>query len=122
MTIKTKDLRMVRGTTLRLTFTVKDERGVAVDLTGATAHVRVRPDLKAAPVITKSSPASGVVISTQTGSTLGQYVATVAPSDTASLQPGDYAWDSWVVTATGDRFAVVAPSTLTLLQEVTTLP
>jgi hypothetical protein len=122
MTIKTKDIRAVRGTTLRLTFTVRDERGAVVDLTGATAHLRVRPDMKAAAVITKSSPASGVVISTQTGATKGQYVATILHSDTASLSPGDYAWDSWVGTSGGDRFAVVAPSTLTLLAEVTTLP
>lgn len=120
--IKTKDIRAVRGTTLRLTFTVRDEHGAVVDLTGATAHLRVRPDLKAAAIITKSSPASGVVISTQTGATKGQYVATVLHSDTSALTPGDYAWDSWIVTAGGDRFAVVAPSTLTLLQEVTTLP
>ena len=120
--IKTKDIRAVRGTTLRLTFTVRDERGSTVDLTGATAHLRVRPDMKAAPVIQLSSPATGIAISTQTGATRGQYVATIAHSDTADLSPGDYAWDSWIVTDDGDRFAVVAPSTLTLLAEVTTLP
>lgn len=119
--IATRDIRMVRGTTLRLTFTVKDETGKVVDLTGATAHLRVRPDLKAAPVITKSSPATGIVISTQTGTTKGQFVATVPHGDTAALPVGDYAWDAWIVTAAGDRFAVVAPSRLTLLPEVTTL-
>jgi hypothetical protein len=120
--IKTKDIRAVRGTTIRLTCTVRDERGATVDLTGATVHLRVRPDLKAAPVIQLSSATAGVVISTQTGATRGQYVATIAHDDTADLPTGDYAWDSWIVTDDGDRFAVVAPSTLTLLAEVTTLP
>jgi hypothetical protein len=120
--IKTHNIRAVRGTTIRLTCMVRNEDGAQVDLTGATVHLRVRPDLKAAAIIQKSSPASGIVLSTQTGATKGQYVATILHSDTAALATGDYAWDSWVVTAGGDRFAVVAPSTLTLLAEVTTLP
>ena len=47
----TKHLRMVRGQTLRLTFTVKDEDGVPVDLTGASAYLHIRPDIKAAAIV-----------------------------------------------------------------------
>lgn len=119
--IKTYDLRKVRGTTIRLKLTVKDEAGQKVDLTGATVHLRVRTDLKAAALISKSSPSTGITISNQT-TNKGECVATLAPGDTAALQPGDYVWDSWVVEADGDRFAVIAPSKLTLIQEVTTLP
>ena len=121
--MKTYDLRKVRGSTIALRLTVKDQDGQAVDLTGATAHLRVRPDPKAAPVITKSSPASGIVLaSPQTGATKGQCTATIGPADTAALEPGDYVWDAWIVTAGGDRHAVVSPSKLTLLREVSTIP
>jgi hypothetical protein len=121
--IKTKDLRKVRGVTIALTFTVKDEDGQAVDLTGATAYLRVRPDLKAAPVIQLSSPATGIAIAApQTGATKGQFTATVPPADTAALEPGDYVWDAWIVEASGARHAVTAPSKLTLLHEVSTIP
>ena len=79
--IKTHDLRKVRGATIALTLTVKDEDGQAVDLTGATAYLRVRTDPKAAPVIQLSSPATGIVIApVQTGATKGQCTATVTPS------------------------------------------
>jgi len=121
--VKTHDLRKVRGTTISLTFTVKDEDGQAVDITGATAHLRVRPDPKAAPVIQKSSPASGITIaSPQTGASKGRFSAVIAPTDTASLEPGDYVWDAWLITVGGERHAVVAPSRLSLLREVSTIP
>jgi hypothetical protein len=120
--IKTKELRKVRGTTIKLTITVRDQDGALVDLTGATAHLRVRTDLKSTAIIQKSSPASGIVLSAQSGATLGQFVATISHSDTAALEPGDYHWDSWIVTAAGERYAVIGPSKLTLLHEVTTLP
>ncbi len=122
MPIKTFDDRMVRGQTWRATLTVKDERGARVDLTGATAYLRVRPDVKAAAAVAKSSPSGGIAISTQAGSTLGQFIATISPSDTAALAAGDYLWDAWIVDAAGDRWPVVAPSKLTIIPEVTTLP
>lgn len=121
--LKTHDLRKVRGTTISLTFTVKDEDGNAVDISGGTVHLRVRPDPKAATVIQKSSPATGITIaSPQTGSLKGKYTATLVPADTAALEPGDYVWDSWLITAAGERHAVVAPSKLSLLREVSTIP
>ena len=120
--IATKDLRMVRGQTLRLAVTVKDHNQARVSLTGATIHLRVRPDPKAAPVITLSSPATGITIAAdQVGTTKGDCTATIAPSLTASLPVGDYVYDLWIVDAAADRFPVVAPSRLTILPEVTTI-
>jgi len=122
MPIKTFDDRMVRGQTWRATLTVKDERGARVDLTGASAYLRVRPDVKAPPVVSKSSPSTGIAIATQSGSTLGQFIATLSPSDTADLPAGDYLWDAWIIDSAGDHWPVVAPSKLTIIPEVTTLP
>ena len=120
--LKTFDDRMVRGATWRVTLTIKDERGARVSLAGATVYLRVRPDVKAPPVIQLSSPSTGIAISTQAGSTLGQVVATIAPAATIDLATGDYLWDAWVVDAALDHWPVVAPSKLTIIPEVTTLP
>ena len=60
--ITTKDLRMVRGQTYPLLFTVKSALGARVDLTGATVHFSVRTDLKAQPIIHKLSPGTGAVV------------------------------------------------------------
>lgn len=121
MAIRTSDQRFVRGETIGLRCTVRDQDGQLVNLTGATAYARVRPDPKAAPVISKSSPSTGIAIATQTGATRGQFTISIAAADTASLPVGDYVWDAWVVLATGERFAVVATSRLTLVLETTSL-
>lgn len=120
--ITTHDLRMVRGQTLKLRGTVVDEVGARQDLTAAVVHLRIRTDFKAAALISKSSPATGIAISApQTGSTKGQFIATLAPADTLSLVVGDYVYDVWVVVG-ADKYPVVAPSRLTILPEVTTNP
>lgn len=123
--IKTYDFRMVRGETKILDFTVVDERGAAVDLTGATAYLRMRPDAKSDPVVSIISTGGSpqIVLLDQTATpTKGKFRATIAPADTHDLLIGTYVWDSWIVTASLDRFAVVGPSQCTLLQEVTTIP
>lgn len=117
--ITTKDLRMVRGQTLPLRCTVKNAMGARVDLTGATAHLSVRTDLKAAPIIHKFSPGTGIVLAAQTGDTLGQFTATLDVTDTLTLVPGDYFYDIWIVDASTARFPVVATSRLAIQAEVT---
>lgn len=119
--ITTKELRMLRGQTLPVLFTVKNHIGARVDLTGATAHFSVRTDLKAAPIVHKISPAGGIALAPQSGATLGQFTATLAPADTAALVPGDYVYDVWIVDATGARFPIVAASRLAIQAEVTVL-
>jgi hypothetical protein len=124
--ITTKDLRMVRGQTYPLLFTVKSALGARVDLTNATVHFSVRTDLKAQPIIHKFSPVSGAVVLPQTGDTLGgdtlgQFTVALAGSDTASLVPGDYYYDAWIVDASLARYPVVATSRLAIQQEVSNL-
>ena len=119
--ITTKDLRMVRGQTYPLLFTVKSALGARVDLTGATVHFSVRTDLKAQPIIHKLSPGTGAVVLPQTGDTLGQFTVSLAGSDTSSLVPGDYYYDAWIVDASSARYPVVATSRLAIQQEVSNL-
>lgn len=124
--IRISDQRIVRGETHRLRLTVRDQDRQPVDLTGATIYARVRavvpgyPVSYVAPAIQLVSP-TGIEIAAQTGDTLGQATITFAPADTGALSPGEYAWDAWVVTAGGDRHAVVAPSRFTVIDRVTAI-
>ena len=122
--LKTKDIRRVRGETIKLRFTVRDADGALVNLTGYTVYFRVRPDPKAAPTISLASTDFGnpIVIQAQSGLTLGVYDVTVSHALSAALAVGDHVFDSWIVSPAGEYFAVVAPSRLSILQEVTTLP
>lgn len=122
--IKTYDFRMVRGETKTLELSVVDERGAAVDLTGAIAYLRWRPDIKSSPVVqldsTGGSPAITILDQT-VAATKGKLRAVHAPAATHALEVGTYVWDAWIVATSGDRFAIIAPSSVTLIQEVTTL-
>lgn len=125
--IRISPQRIVRGETHRLRLTVRDQDRQPVDLTGATLHAQVRPVVEGylvsyrPPVIQLSSPSAGITLAAQTGNTLGQATATFSATETALLAAGEYAWDAWVVTAGGDRHAVVAPSRLTVIDRVTAL-
>lgn len=124
--IKTFDFRMTRGETKILEMSVVDETGAAVDLTGGALYLSWRPDLKSAPVVELDSVTGltpAIVMRDQTSSaTKGKFRATHTPAVTHDLPLGSYVWDAWYVTALGERYAVVSPSSVTLLQEVTTIP
>lgn len=124
--LATKHLRMTRGQTLTETFTVLDDSGASVDLTGATAYFALTADLKVAPLLELDSAArGGVVLSNQT-TNKGQFVVTVQPTATANLvAAGDddpYFYDAWIVDASGNRTPVVATSKLGLYAQVATIP
>ena len=119
--------RVVRGETLRLRLTVRDQDGQPVDLTGATLYATVRAvvgghSLSYLPPVIELSTASGIAVSTQAGDTLGQAVVTFSSTQTGARAPGNYAWDAWVVLPSGDRHAVVAPSRFTVLERGTAIP
>ncbi len=128
--IKTRDMPMVRGQTLPLTFTVKDQRGERVNLTGATAYMWIRADMKVDAVVKLASAATtghrvGIVLADQTADHKGEFTATVIPSDTANLialgTSDPYLYDAWVVQSDGSRWPVIALSLMPLYPEATTI-
>jgi len=118
--ITTMALTCVRGQTLPLVATVRDYKNQLVDLTGATCYLTVRTDEKAAAALIALQTGSGIVLADQTGALKGQFTATILPTQTLSLEVGDYVWDMWVVDATGNKYPVIATSRFTLLHQVTT--
>ena len=120
--ITTKVLQCVRGQTLPLIFTVRDYQGALLDLTGASAFVTVRTDALATVTTIALTAGSGTIISNQTAELRGQFTAVITPAQTQDLEVGDYIWDAWIVTAANEKYPVVAPSTFTLIHEVTVTP
>lgn len=76
------DLRIKKGSSLDAVFTVTDESGAAVDLTGSTSTLYVAKTLAAATMtLTKTLT---------NGGTVGTLLYSFAPADTSSLESGVY--------------------------------
>jgi hypothetical protein len=129
--MKTKDIQMVRGQHLAITFTVKDNRGSPLDLTGALVYLWITADMKVDAAVKLSSAVTaghrvGIVVAPDQAANKGQFTATAIPADTASLvalgADDPYLYDVWVVDSTGQRYPVIATSRLALYPQVTTVP
>ena len=118
-----KELRIVRGTSQTYRITVADEASNEINLTGATAHFRIKLTINAStPELSLSSAVpADVLILTQSGSTLGQFDVFLDPTDTASLPIGKHVYDAWVVLASGERHAVIEPALFYIERGVTEL-
>jgi len=129
--IKTRDIPIVRGQTFVARFTVKDQSGARVDLTGATAYMWIRADIKVDAVVKLASAATtghrvGIVIADQTGANKGDFTVTGIPADTinfVALGASDpYIYDAWVVLVDGTKWPVTALSLMPCYPQVTTTP
>lgn len=128
--IRTRDIAAVRGQTLPITFTVRDQFGARVPLDGAACYLWIRADMKVDAVVKLASVATtghrvGISIADQSADHQGEFTATIIPSDTASLvalgAEDPYLYDVWVVLADGSRWPVVALSLFPLYPEATTI-
>lgn len=114
---------MAAGESRTFLLTVTDEDDARVDLTGAlvrmdVANIRQQQIV----VVTKSSAnASEIEIPAQTGDAVGTARIHLVPSDTRDLDPTSYAFDVWVVLASGARYRVVPPTVLTIEPAITSL-
>ena len=129
--IKTKDIPLVRGQTMPILFTARDQNGARVDITGATAYMAITADMKVAPAVKLTSATlggwrTGIVIADQTGPNKGDFTATIIPADTAGLVAlgarDPYLYDAWVVLADGSHIPVIAQSNMPLDPGVTPVP
>src|ERR1041384_1165030 len=113
MMLKTRDFPMVRGQTMTVLFTVKDERKTRVDLTGAQVYLWVRADAKVDASIKLASAVTaghriGIILADQTADQKGEFTATFIPADTADLvamgADDPYLYDCWVVDSTAAAY------------------
>jgi hypothetical protein len=128
--LKTRDVSVVRGQTLPLTFTTKDHLGARVDITGAAAYTWIRADMKVDAVVKLASAVTaghrvGIVIADQTAEHKGEFTVTLVPADTQALvalgSDDPYLYDVWLVLADATRWPLVALSKMSLYPEATTV-
>ena len=109
---------VAQGASKTLALTVFDSTGNPVDLTGAVIYMTVRDSLEADFVRirkTSTSPAEIQIPEPRNGSAK----IFILPSDTETLDYGDYVYDIWVETGTGDRVPVVPVSIFRVERAVT---
>lgn len=75
-----------------LTFTVKDEAGNRVSISGWTLVWTVRKNRYAVgtPIMEMTTAGGGITLATQTGGTLGDFSVAIERTDTQNLKAGTY--------------------------------
>ena len=116
---------MVRGDTVVMRLTVRNELGELQDLSGGTIHFRVKKSVFSSQVeIAKSSAdASEIDLLPQSGDTFGQADIFLDPPDTAGLEPGKHSYDVWAedIPGTSDDNVLIRPSPFLIERAVTEL-
>jgi len=115
-------IRIIRGTSKTFELSVTDEDSEPIDLNGARVIFSVKRALdEKMPLIKKDSQAGASQVAIQTPTKAGKADIYLVPSDTHTLDAGDYLFDVWVILSSGKRYAVIPPSTLTLEAGVTVI-
>lgn len=130
--LRTRHLKMVRGTTLSFTHVVRDQLNKPRDLTGATAFLAIRADIKVAPTLKLTSDVTppdgwrtGIVFSDQVQSK-GELVVTLIPADTLPLiamgHDDPWLYDLMVQFTDGSVSVEISMSILDIYPQVTDIP
>lgn len=115
-------IEIYRGASKTYILEVLDADNVAVDLTSARIVLTVKCDLNdPGPLIQKDSDVGGGVEIDITKPLEGIAEIKFVPSDTQTMDVGEYTFDVWVVLASGTRGPVLLPSPFRVLAGVTVL-
>lgn len=114
-------IEIYRGASKTYELEVVDGEDAPVDLTGARIVFTVKCDLSdPAPLVQKDSQAGPTQIDI-THPKEGIAEIKLLPSDTQTMDAGEYIFDVWVVLASGTRGPVILPSPFKVLAGVTVL-
>lgn len=115
------EIEIYRGASKTYELHVTDAEEADVDLTGARVILTVKCDLSdPAPLIQKDSDVGAAQIDIN-HPLEGKAEIKFVPSDTQTLDAGEYVFDVWVVLASGTRSPVVSPSPFKVVAGVTVL-
>lgn len=112
---------ITRGTTKTIRVTVTNPDGTLTNITGSKLVLTVKEDFyNDLPLIQKltTDATQGQITKPREGEVEFYFF----PSDTHGLAVKNYIFDVWLLTATGERYAVVPPTTLFVSDSVTYLP
>lgn len=115
------EIEIIAGSSKTLEVSVVDKDGVVVDLTGATAYFTVKQSVEDVDALIAKASTTPAQI-TITDAPNGKFRVFLSPSDTASMDVGQYICDMWVVLTTGKRYPIISPSVFEVKPRVTVLP
>ena len=115
------EIEIFRGSSKVYELQVTDAEGKAVDLTGARVVLSVKCDVKDAAALIQKDSLVGPTQVDITRPKEGIAEIKLAPSDTRTLNVGQYVFDVWVVLAGGAQSPVVLPSPFRVVAGVTVL-
>jgi len=114
-------IEIYRGSSKTYELEVLDGDSVAVDLTGARVVLTVKcSEMDPAPLIQKDSLVGAAQVDISHPKE-GKAEIKFVPSDTQTMDVGEYIFDVWVVLASGTRGPVVLPSPFKIVAGVTVL-
>lgn len=112
---------IIRGASKTFLLSVKDMDGKVVDLTGGRVIFSVKRSVaEINPLIQKTSDNVAQIEITEPRA--GKARIKFVPSDTLTMDPGEYVFDTWIINATGERFPVIKPSMFIVIPGVTVIP
>ena len=115
------EVEIYRGSSKTYELEVVDGEEHAVDLTGARIVLTVKCDvMDPAPLIQKDSQVGATQIDI-THPKEGLAEIKFVPSDTQTMDVGEYVFDVWVVLSSGTRGPVILPSPFKVVAGVTVL-
>lgn len=115
------EVEIYRGSSKTYELEVVDGEEHAVDLTGARVVLTVKCDvMDPAPLIQKDSQVGATQIDI-THPKEGLAEIKFVPSDTQTMDAGEYVFDVWVVLSSGTRGPVILPSPFKVVAGVTVL-
>ncbi len=110
-----------RGMSKTFELTVKDATGAAIDLTGSSIYFTVKKSLKDPLPLIQKSAVSALQIELTAPRSGGASIY-LDPSDTQSMDSGNYVFDVIAILANGKRYVVIPPSVFIIESTVTSVP
>lgn len=102
MTETNQDFDLYQGDDKQVTFTVRDEAGAILDLTGYSAVWVMYNKLNRAATPILSKDTGGAALAILLPATQGKVRLTLEPSDSATVEPGEYPHELEITSGAGD--------------------
>jgi len=115
-------ISIIRGSSKTYALAVTDKNGEPVDLTGSRVIFSVKATFCEEDALIRKDSANGTTEIEITNALGGLADIKMVPSDTNTMNAGEYVFDVWVILSSGKQYPVIPPSKLLVEPGVTVFP
>lgn len=119
LTEAVNSVTIIRGSSKTYALSVKDSSGNPVNLTGARIIFSMKEGFCNESAIIRKDSNNGITEIEITDPLAGMAEIKILPSDTTTLDVGEYLFDVWVILTSGKQYPVIPPSKLVIEAGVT---